>query len=78
MKVRLFKKRYNQCWCCDHYSKKEAGISGIRVHLYRRYMVNGYYVLVYTANPKCKGSREWSYKGALQARIKFYSKHLEK
>lgn len=41
-------------------------------------MVNGYYVLVYTAKPKCKGSREWSYKGALRARKRFYSKHLEK
>lgn len=75
MKVRLFKKRYNQCWCCGHYNKKEAGI---RVYLYRRYMVNGYYVLVYTSKPKCKGSQEWSYKGSLKARIQFYSKHLEK
>lgn len=41
-------------------------------------MVNGYYVLVYTAKPKCIESREWSYKGVLKARIQFYSKHLEK
>lgn len=78
MKLRLLKKRYNQCWRCDHYNKKEARRSGIRVHLYRCYMVNGYYVLVYTAKPKCKGSREWTYKGALKTRIRFYSKHLEK